>query len=228
MFEAYASILTGAARALPVVTIVPAFGLRALPAPARGVVAIALGLAIAPAMPSLEAGPPGVVPRWLEQVLLGLPIALAAAIPLWAATMAGGVADTLRGGGDDGSSPVVEGKAGRFGILFAMFASVVFLGTGGPARVATALATATADARPLAASAAAITAGIELAVAIAGPLLVAAVVLEVFSALVARAAAPAQIQALVAPLRSLGILAVTALVLERMSALIAIASRSAP
>jgi hypothetical protein len=61
---------------------------------------------------------------------------------------------------------------------------------------------------------------------VGAPLLAAALVLEVAAALVARAAAPAQIHALLAPLRALGVLAVMAVVLDRIAAVIAIAVRS--
>jgi hypothetical protein len=44
--------------------------------------------------------------------------------------------------------------------------------------------------------------------------------------LVARAASPAQVHALLAPLRALGLLAIVAVVLERLAALIATAART--
>ena len=62
---------------------------------------------------------------------------------------------------------------------------------------------------------------IALALALGAPLLAASFVLELASALIARAASPAQLQALLAPLRGLAILAVFALVFERLSAVIA-------
>jgi type III secretory pathway component EscT len=64
--------------------------------------------------------------------------------------------------------------------------------------------------------------GVEVALAVATPLLVASMVVEVASSLVARAASPAFIQPLLAPLRSIVLLGVTALVLERMLELIAL------
>ena len=77
------------ARALPTIALVPAFGLRALPAPARGIVALALAAAFWPA--AAPAARVDTAVPWialaLEQILLGLPIAVAAAVPLWAATM---------------------------------------------------------------------------------------------------------------------------------------------
>lgn len=218
------------ARVAPTIAIVPAFGLRALPASARGVLGLALAAAIGPALVPVVADHPDV--PWmllaLEQILVGLPIALAAAIPLWAATMAGGVVDSLRGAQEGSGLAVVEGRAGSFGVLLSLFASVVFLSTGGPARVTSALATATLGAHPLLAASNALVAGIGLAVAIGGPLLAAAVVLEIAFAFIARAASPAQVHALLAPLRALGLLAIAAIVLERIATLLAIAVRAAP
>jgi flagellar biosynthetic protein FliR len=218
------------ARVFPTVTIVPAFGLKALPAAARGVLALAIAAAIFPALAPVlttRAGVPWVLLA-LEQVLVGLPIALAAAVPLWAATMAGGLLDNLRGAQEGAGSPVVEGRASNFGILLSMFASAAFLATGGPARVASALAAFRPTEHPLLAAAQDLTTGITLAVSIGGPLLAAAVVLEITFALIARAASPAQIHALLAPIRALGLLAIVAIVLERIGALLAAAARIKP
>jgi type III secretory pathway component EscT len=218
------------ARLSPSLAIVPAFGLRALPLPARGILGLALAAAIAPAVVPLVATRSQT--PWallaVEQILLGIPVALAAAIPLWAATMAGGLVDTLRGAQDGAGLAVVEGnKAGSLGVLLSLFASVIFLSTGGAARVATSLAATNASVpeHPLLAALDALTAGIGLAVSIGAPLLAAAVILEVAFALVARAASPAQVHALLAPLRALGLLAIVAIVLERLSSVIAIAVR---
>jgi len=113
------------ARAMPAVTLVPAFGLRALPAPGRGVMALAFAAVIFPALAPVahDASQP-----WLWLVLVevarGLPVALAAAVPLWAATMAGGVADALRGSQETPAVPTVEGRATPLGVplsLLAMF-----------------------------------------------------------------------------------------------------------
>lgn len=216
------------ARFAPTLAIVPAFGLKALPTSARGILGVALAAGIYPAVvPVLAAN--GDVP-WvvlaLVEVLRGFPIALAAAIPLWAATMAGGLVDSLRGAQDGAGLAVVETqKATPIAILLSLLASVVFLSTGGPARVAAALATATWDAHPLVGAAHMIVGGIGIAIAIAAPLLAAAVVLEIAFALVARAASPSQIHALLAPIRALGLLAVIALVLDRVADVLAEAVR---
>jgi type III secretory pathway component EscT len=215
------------ARVMPTATIVPAFGLRALPTPARGILGLALAAAIYPAIV------PVVVAQrstpWfllaLEQILLGLPVALAAAIPLWAATMAGGLVDVLRGSPEGPGLATVEGKPSSFGVLLSLFASVVFLATGGASRAASALAHYELPGHPLLAAAHDIVAGVGLAIALGGPLLAATVVLELAFALVARAASPAQVHALLAPIRALGLLAIVALVLERLATLVATAAR---
>jgi flagellar biosynthetic protein FliR len=217
------------ARATPAVVLVPAFGLRALPAPARGVMALAFAAAIFPALAPEAAAASG---PWALQALVevarGLPVALAAAVPLWAATMAGGVADALRGSQDTPSLPTVEGRATPLGVPLSLLASAIFLATGGPARVVKALALHPVGPHPLLAAADDLVSGIALAVALGGPLLAAAVVIEIAAALVARAASPAQVHALLAPLRALGTLAVMAVVLERVATALARAVEAAP
>ncbi len=211
------------ARAMPAVTIVPAFGLRALPAPARAVIALALAGSVFPALAPQAALASGSTP-WallvLAQLARGLPIAIAAAVPLWAATMAGGVADALRGARETPPVPAVESGASPLGIPLSLLASAIFLATGGPARVALALVQPPAG-DPVLAASGDILSGIALAVAIGAPLLAAAVVIEIAAALVARSAAPAQVHALLAPLRALGTLAVMAVVLERLATVLA-------
>lgn len=216
------------ARVMPTVTIVPAFGLRALPTPARGILGLSLAASIYPAVVPVVVT--GRATPWfvlaLEQIVLGLPVALAAAIPLWAATMAGGLVDVLRGSPEGPGLATVEGKASSFGVLLSLFASTVFLVTGGAARAAGALARYELPDNPLLHAAHDIVAGVGLAIAIGGPLLASAVVLELAFALIARAASPSQVHALLAPLRALGLLAIVAIVLERLAALVATAARS--
>jgi len=206
------------ARAMPVVTLVPAFGLRALPAPARAVVGLALAASIFPALTAIADDPsrPWVVLALVE-VARGLPVAVAAAVPLWAATMAGGLADALRGAQEAPGGPTVEGRATPLGVMLSLLACAVFLSTGGPARAASALAFHPAGDHPLAAAVDDLVGGVTLAIAVGGPLLVASVVIELAAALVARAATPAQIQALLSPLRAMATLAVVGLLLERLA-----------
>jgi type III secretory pathway component EscT len=210
------------ARAIPLVTLVPAFGLRALPGPARMV----LGIAVAAAyFPAIAPAPLDATRPWVVQALIeaarGLPVAIAAAVPLWAATMAGGVVDALRGSRETATSTVVEGTATPMGVPLSILASAIFLTTGGPARAALALALRSSGANPFLAATDDLVAGTAFAVALAGPLLAAAIVLEIAAALIARAATPAQVHALLAPLRALGVLAVAAIAFERIAAILA-------
>lgn len=221
------------ARAMPCVILVPAFGLRALPAPARAVLGIAFAASIMPAVtPVVERGAPTSL-SWLLRALAeaagGLPIAIAAAVPLWAATMAGGVVDALRAAQDTSSAVVVEGRATPLGIPLSLLASAIFLSGGGPARVVGALALHPWTAGdPLVRAAHDLTTGIALAVALGGPLLAASVVVEIAGALIARAASPAQVHLLLAPLRALATLSVMALVLGRLASTLSRAIASAP
>jgi len=209
------------ARVMPAVTLVPAFGLRALPVPARAVLGLALAGCIFPALAPIA----GTTAPWpllaLGEVARGLPVAIAAAVPLWAATMAGGVADALRGSQESPTAATVEGPATPLGIALSLLASAIFLATGGPARVVAALAERPAAAHPVLAAADDLAGGITMAVAVGGPLLAAAVVIEVAGAIVARAASPAQVHTLIAPLRALGTLAVMGIVLQRLAVALA-------
>jgi flagellar biosynthetic protein FliR len=217
------------ARVTPTVALVPAFGLRALPAPARGVVALALAACIYPAVAPLEAAVHAPWPMLLAlEVLRGLPVAIAAAAVLWAATMVGGMLDNLRGAQDSVQVPVVEGRTTPMAIPFALLAGTIFLTTGGPARVARALAVASIPAHPLLRAANDLTGAVALAVSIGAPLLAASLVIEVTAAVIARAASPAQIHALLYPLRAMGLLVVCGVVLDRIAAVLAIAVRSVP
>src|SRR5687767_10541702 len=84
------------ARLTPVVVIVPAFGLRAVPGPMRVALALCLAIAIAPAFhPVVESGPWSV--RLFAEFVRGMPVAIVAALTLWIASMAGGLVDNLRG-----------------------------------------------------------------------------------------------------------------------------------
>ena len=218
------------ARATPTVALVPAFGLKALPQAARAVVALALAVAVYPALqPAVAAAANAPWPLLLVgEVLAGLPVAIAAAVPLWAATMAGGLVDALRGAQAEREVSVVEGRASVLGAPLSILASCIFLASGGPARVAAALASRPLGAHPIAAAARDLAGGVGVAVSIGGPLLAAALILEVGAAVIARAASPAQLGPLLAPLRALALLSVMALVLERVAGIIALTIHASP
>jgi type III secretory pathway component EscT len=224
------------ARTMPAVTIVPAFGLRALPAPGRALLGLALAATIFPAVAGAAGADTGglAAAPWVlragVEVARGLSVAIAAAAPLWAATMAGGVADALRGSQEGPNVAVVEGRATPTGVPLSLLASAIFLTTGGPARIARALAAPPVALAhgPVIAAVQDLAHGTTLAVALGAPLLAAGAVIEIAAALVARAASPAQVHALLAPLRALAGLVVLALVFDRLEAALAAAVVSAP
>jgi hypothetical protein len=114
-------------------------------------------------------------------------------------------------------------------VLFALLAAIAFLETGGAARVASALSMPLLSTRfSWPALSAALAASMGVAFAIAAPLVVAAVLLEAGSALIARAATPAFIGPVLAPLKSVALLGVLALVFERIAELLALLAASAP
>jgi len=207
------------ARAMPTVTLVPAFGLRALPAPARMVMGLAFAACIFPAMQPDPSSSFWVL-TLLNEVVRGLPLAIATAVPLWAATMAGGVVDTLRGSQATVSAPTVEGSVTPLGVPLSLLACGIFLRTGGPSRLVRALALHPVGTHPIVALAQDIANGVTLSVGLAAPLVAASIVVEVATSLVARAASPAQVHALLAPLRAMGILATLAIVLERLAGML--------
>jgi flagellar biosynthesis protein FliR len=216
------------ARVLPTILLVPAFGLGALALPLRLSVGLVLAASVAPALRPVAAAPGSWPLLLLEEALRGLPVALAAATALWAATMAGGLIDNLRGTREPAALPNVESGATPTGVLLSMLAAIAFLETGGAARVAAALVEPAAlTIPPLARAAFDLASGIELAVAVAAPLLVVAIVAEVALGLLLRASGPDLLASVAAPLRSLLILGAAALLLDRMLELLVLASRRA-
>jgi type III secretion protein T len=215
------------ARVLPSVLLVPAFGLRALPAPTRIGLALALGATIAPALhPVITPSTPWVV-LFVTELAKGLPVALSAAIALWAATMVGGLVDNLRGGREEADIPVVEQGATPVGILLAMLVAIAFLNMGGPAHIASALMDPRLEVRaPLEHVASSLAAGIQIAVAIAAPLAAVSIIAEIAHALVARAASPAYLQSVLAPFKAFMILGALALLLDRIAETLIVWSRT--
>jgi type III secretory pathway component EscT len=219
----------GFARATPAVTLVPAFGLGAVPPPTRLVLGLSFGLCIAPALTGQVSGDGPLIVALGREALVGLPVALLASLAIYVATMAGGLVDDLRGGRESVTLPALPEQLPPVAVLFGLLASLAFLETGGAARVAAALGSPLLSARlSWSAVAQAFAGSVDLAFAIAAPLVVASIVLETASALIARAATPAFIGPVLAPLKSVALLGVLALVLERLTELLAIISHSAP
>jgi type III secretory pathway component EscT len=211
------------ARVLPILVIVPAFGLRALSVPVRLAAALVLSAVIVPAIPPGGSTVLPWPPLLLFELARGTLIAIAAALPLWSATMAGGIIDALRGVQEQVEAPTVEGRPSPLGVLFALLAATIFLGMGGPARLVGILVAPPPRLEDGVARAVAnLAAGIGIATAIAAPLLAASLILELAGALVARAASPAHLSSSLAPVRSLALLGLTAIFLDRIAAFLAI------
>lgn len=217
------------ARIAPSIALVPAFGLRAVPGAVRIALGLALAASAAPALAPLtaEARP------WPLALLIesahGLPIAISAATALWAASMAGGLVDNLRGSRETLAMPTAEPDATPLGVLFGLLVAIIFLESGGAGRIALLLMSPELRFESLLLQTLRhLTHGVELAVLVAAPLLAASVVLDVTGALITRAASPAYVQQLIAPLRTLVLLATTALLLDRMLAVFSISARQLP
>lgn len=206
------------ARVAPAIVLVPAFGLRATPAAFRTALGLLLAASIAPALPAIAPEGPW-AGALLRELLRGLPLALSAALPIWIATMTGGVVDALRGAQDGASLPVLDGKQGALGALWSLIACVGFLSSGGPARVAMAAIEPPAGLGALTALWS-LSSGVTIAVAVAAPVLGAALLVEVALALVARAATPASLSSVLSIGRGAIVLVLTALLFERTTTLL--------
>ena len=135
----------GAARTVPIVWLVPAFGGRALPFPVR----LGMGLLLASfSLPQLvAAGAPlrsSSAAVWLligaREVLVGAVVGLVVSFFFRAAEAAGGLADVLRGAS---FAEVLAPDSGRrsspTGALYLLLATVIFLELGGIGRLSFAL-----------------------------------------------------------------------------------------
>lgn len=209
------------ARVTPAVALVPAFGPGQLPASTRAVLAAAFALVLAPAFPARAELPSALA--LLSEVAAGLPVAVAAAAALWGASLVGGLADELRAA-REAPPPRLLGEAGSpSAYLVGTLAALLFLRGGGPERLLFALLSAPPpDASVLAALVVRLVAAVQLALAIGAPLLVVAAVGELIGALISRASRPAQLGAVLAPLRSLLVLVAFALLLDRIVVLTAV------
>lgn len=212
------------ARVTPSVILIPAFGLGAVPGPTRAALALALAACIAPALrPVAELSSLPFVVSFALESLRGLPIALLSSLALYVASMAGGLADNLRGWHEPSRLPNVDADATPLGSLLVMLLAVVFLQSGGAVRVVRALAAPVpSPAASLATLVQQLSQSIEVAVAVAAPIVAASILVELANALIARAAAPAFILPLLAPLRAIALLSIVALLLDRMVELLAL------
>jgi flagellar biosynthetic protein FliR len=207
------------ARLLPTVMIVPAFGLGIVPASLRWAMALALAVAIAPGIQPASAGPMAPWPALLAaEALRGVSMAVAASIALWAATVAGGVADTASRGT---RLVAIDGPSGRratpVATLLGLAAAIVFLEGGSAAR----LVARASHLDPFHVSAFSrvaldLAAGIAIGSSIGAPVLVAALGVDMANGIVARDRGGPSFESLFAPLRTVVVLVVTAALLDRM------------
>lgn len=206
-----------AARLLPSVLLVPAFGLQALPLLARLGFAFVLSAPIVPALAALLPAQTLSLRSALEQIALGSPVAVAAASTLWVATMAGNVLDAVRGSASLTPFAGAGSEATPFGVLLSLLAAAAFLLAGGPAALLEALlVTAPLSSTSLLTLALSIARGIDVAVLVAAPLLSLTLLLEVARALAARAAGSDAVSVALAPARALLIVLFAALLLDRV------------
>jgi type III secretory pathway component EscT len=143
--------------------------------------------------------------------------------------MAGGLTDNIRGARETQALPIVDEDTSPLGALLQLLVALLFLESGGAARVAAALSSnVTVSHGVLWQVALGLTHSIEIALAVAAPVVAVSIVVEVANALIARSATPAHISALLAPLRSIFILVAFALLFERMTTLLAELAAHAP
>ncbi len=191
--------------------------MRALVRPARGIFALALAVSVASVVSQS-----GELSPWelALEGLRGTVVALSASVGLWAVFMAGAMVDNLRGVTDGQTFVTSDDRMTPLAILLGLLASCAFLVGGGPASLVRALSSPLPE-RPALALALDAVRGIELAVAIGAPLVGVSLIVEVTALLVARAATPASLSALMAPLRSWVMLLAVGALVSRLEPLIA-------
>ncbi|HWA73671.1 MAG TPA: flagellar biosynthetic protein FliR [Polyangiaceae bacterium] len=213
------------ARVMPALVLVPAFGGAALPVATRAGLGCALAVAIAPALRPVEPVASPLALQLLREAARGAPVAISAALLVHTALMAGGVIDDLRGARESGALPVFEGEHTPFGAVLGLLVAIGLLESGGAARLVAALSTDARSVGALTSIVEQLAASVGLAVAVAVPIAAATVVVSVAEALIARAAAPAHVSALLSPLRGVALLAVAALSLDRIAEILLLAAR---
>jgi len=203
----------GWAKALPVVVIVPALGLRSMPTTLKSALALALMVAVIPGM-GIQNEPLSVASLTLA-VFDGVTTALPAALGIWIATMAGSLYDELTGAEKSLSSGLWDSESSATGTLFGFVAAIAFLAQGGAAKLVFALS------RPVAHSqltlrhlADQLNSGVSIAIVVSGPLVIAALLITLASMLSARSLHVSAARALVLPLQGIFRLLALAVLLE--------------
>jgi flagellar biosynthesis protein FliR len=208
-------------RLLPTVFVVPAFGLRGVPIQVRASMALVLAFAVAPAISTQGVEPGGLAVTLFVDVLRGLPLALASALPLWAGTMAGGLFDELRGPSADVKLAPTPDAHSPSAVLLSLLGGFFFFAAGGPSTMVRAIVRADVDANVVTRTVSTLAAGASIALVVAGPLLAAAILSTAAGAMVARSPFFAA-RAVVPSLRAVAMLAFFAVALERVATLLAL------
>lgn len=207
------------ARMLPTVLIVPAFGAGFLPIAVRLGLAVALAVSIAPGVKESLAAP-ALGAKWglalIAEAFRGVPVALAAALSLWAAMVAGGLADTTLPLSSRRSRAATGPLSGLLGIA----ACVLFLETSGAERVAERLSSTIAPLGPLRGGVRDFMAGIDVGVSLALPILVVALTVDVAVA-VAERELPLRRSLPAAAIRTLAVLVASSALFDSMLELLA-------
>jgi len=152
----------------------------------------------------------------LENVLAGIPAGAGGGDSAVGRDHGGNLVDSLRGARDVWNVDPVAGKTNHLGVVFALLAATLFLQGGGPSRVAWCSRLSDFPAHPLLAAARDLVAGVTWPWRWPGLCSRRRWCSRWRGALVARAANPAQLQALLPPLRALGSWWWMALVLDRI------------
>jgi len=222
------AFVVAAARTLPALVLVPSLSLRFIPIAARGVLGASIALCTYPSLATsaheLEAG------SWVslaaEQLVHGLCVAIAAAIPLWAALTAGDIADESfrpRVAGAPFASDDDAPEDRGFRALVAILATFTFFFAGGPARIALRLSEQPQSGGLAIRVAHDLVAGIDLAVTMGAPAIVALFATELLFAFIARASGRAQasFHSVLGPIKALVLLALMAVFFERFAGWVA-------
>lgn len=211
----------GFARLLPTALLVPAFGLRGLPATVRASVALVLAFAVAPALGTAPAEPGGELVTLVVDVLRGFPLALSAALPLWASTMAGGLFDELRLARTEVKMAPLPDAHSPSAVLLSLLSGFLFFAVGGPSSIAKAVIAAELSRDVVEKTVGTLAAGAGVALVVAAPLVASAILSGAASAILSRSPFAAA-RGAIPSLRGLAMLAFFAVALERVATLIAL------
>jgi flagellar biosynthesis protein FliR len=214
-----------AARVFALLTFVPAFGVRSLPAPVRIALALVLAVVLYPAVApaTLPHGPVAILALVAKEVLVGASLGFVVALAFAALDMAGRLVDATRGATlAEVLDPLTAERTSPLAELHVQVGLLTFLALGGQRALVLALArsyetvplaafpTATRGLAPLAGGAIRLSAdAIAVALVLAAPALVALYLSEIALGLLGRAAPQVGVFFVGMPLRAaVGLLAV--------------------